>query len=115
MVGPRCFDVGIALQVCRIGGNVGYRQQFAKLLHEFRTMCRGILAGRLRRLLRRYRGCQTKKKRSKVGKFHRLTDYTMRLVQMFLPAFLQNRTSSKNMWTDANEGRKNQESLWRFE
>jgi hypothetical protein len=31
----------------------------------------------------------------------------MRFVQMFLPAFLQNRTSSKNMWTNANEGCKN--------
>jgi hypothetical protein len=32
---PREY-VGIALQVCRIGDNVWYRQQFAKLLHEFR-------------------------------------------------------------------------------
>ena len=31
----------------------------------------------------------------------------MRFVQMFLPAFLENRTSSKNMWTNANEGCKN--------
>ena len=44
-----------------------------------------------------------KEETSEGGKFHRL-DYAMRFVQMFLPAFLQNWTSSKNMWTKANEG-----------
>jgi hypothetical protein len=60
-------QAGIALQICRIGGNVRYRQQFAKLLYEFSPMSRDVVASSLRRRLRRNRGCQTKEKRSKTG------------------------------------------------
>ena len=84
-------QVGIALQICRIGGNVRYRQQFAKLLYEFSPMSRDVVASSLRRRLRRNRGCQTKEKRSKIGRSRHRIDgltYTIALVEMFLSPFL---------------------------
>jgi hypothetical protein len=49
------------------------------------------VASSLRRRLRRNRGCQTKEKRSKIGRSRHRIDgltYTIALVEMFLPPFL---------------------------
>lgn len=66
-------QVRITFQVCRIRRNVRDRQQFAKSLHQFGTMRRGVLA----RSLCGNRVCETKEKRGKVREpqpgIHRLT------------------------------------------